>query len=256
MLNDIDWDCKIVKNFSDINLGLKKRFNTGLNWLFNNVDKAIILEDDVIPKVDFFFYCRILLEKYEHHKDVWLISGHNLINGDVNNSKELNYFFSKTTPIWGWATWSSKWNIYDSEMRDFKYIGNRLKNFFKFWYNSRSFRVAVNIYRRMLKTYLGKIDTWDYQMQYTAFNKNVKTIIPSINLINNIGIFDGTNAIGKSKKNNENLHYHAMKTINIKYFDFKELIQIKNNDFDIKYFFKAFDKIRLDFRKLYRLLFK
>ena len=42
----IDWNCEIVKIYSDINLGCAKRIKSGLDFIFENEKKAIILEDD------------------------------------------------------------------------------------------------------------------------------------------------------------------------------------------------------------------
>ena len=40
-------------NFSDKNMGLKNRVSSGIDWVFDHCDKAIILEDDCIPNPEF-----------------------------------------------------------------------------------------------------------------------------------------------------------------------------------------------------------
>jgi hypothetical protein len=62
----VDWDCKVFKDFSEVNLGCSKRPATGITWVFNNVDEAIILEDDCVPDVSFFRYCDEMLERYRY----------------------------------------------------------------------------------------------------------------------------------------------------------------------------------------------
>src|ERR1051326_1472439 len=42
----IDWDCEVKGNYSDENLGCKKRVASGLTWIFDQVEEAIVLEDD------------------------------------------------------------------------------------------------------------------------------------------------------------------------------------------------------------------
>ena len=69
-----NWKCKIYKNFSKRNLGCRKRVLTGLNWVFSKVDKAIIIEDDVIPSKDFFIFMKQLLVKYENNLNISSIS--------------------------------------------------------------------------------------------------------------------------------------------------------------------------------------
>jgi hypothetical protein len=46
VIDRVDWDCEVHKNYSDVNLGCGKRPVTGISWVFEKVDKAIILEDD------------------------------------------------------------------------------------------------------------------------------------------------------------------------------------------------------------------
>src|SRR5690348_12863814 len=52
-LDAIDWPCTIERNFADSNLGLDARVVTGLDWAFARTDRAVILEDDVLPHPSF-----------------------------------------------------------------------------------------------------------------------------------------------------------------------------------------------------------
>src|SRR4029077_21252183 len=62
VINRIDWVSEIFKNYSDVNLGCGHRPATGISWVFDNVESAVILEDDVIPNSTFFRFCDELLE--------------------------------------------------------------------------------------------------------------------------------------------------------------------------------------------------
>ena len=53
IIEKVDWDCEVIKNYSEINLGCAKRVSSGLDWAFNNVEETIILEDDCIPHPTF-----------------------------------------------------------------------------------------------------------------------------------------------------------------------------------------------------------
>src|SRR5215510_14164225 len=46
VIDRVDWECEVLKNYSDLNLGCGRRPATGLRWAFSLVEKAIILEDD------------------------------------------------------------------------------------------------------------------------------------------------------------------------------------------------------------------
>ena len=61
VIEGVDWDCEVLTNYSDINLGCKERVSSGLTWVFSLVEEAIIIEDDCVPDVSFFRYCEYLL---------------------------------------------------------------------------------------------------------------------------------------------------------------------------------------------------
>ena len=56
---DVSWPCRVLREYSDVNLGLRDRFATGLAWVFENVPEAIILEDDNFPDASFFRFCQV-----------------------------------------------------------------------------------------------------------------------------------------------------------------------------------------------------
>src|SRR5687768_12340821 len=57
----VDWPCEIRRNCAVSNLGCRNRVASGIDWVFEQVDEAIILEDDCLPHPDFFTYCQELL---------------------------------------------------------------------------------------------------------------------------------------------------------------------------------------------------
>ena len=77
---DIDWECTVIRDYSDINLGVEKRISSGLTKVFEQEERAIILEDDCIPSESFFKYCEVLLDKYQTESSVMSIGGNNFIS--------------------------------------------------------------------------------------------------------------------------------------------------------------------------------
>lgn len=78
IIERVDWECEVLKNYSDINLGCKQRVSSGLNWLFDLVEEAIILEDDCLPHLSFFRFCQELLTYYRDEQQITSISGQNV----------------------------------------------------------------------------------------------------------------------------------------------------------------------------------
>ena len=56
IVEQIDWPCKVLHNYAAQNIGCKGRVSSGLDWVFEQVERAIILEDDCLPNEDFFSF--------------------------------------------------------------------------------------------------------------------------------------------------------------------------------------------------------
>jgi hypothetical protein len=79
IVEQIDWPCDVRRNYSDKNLGVKRRMYTGINWVFEHFEQAILLEDDCLPDPTFFPYCTQLLEKYRDDDRTMMISGTHML---------------------------------------------------------------------------------------------------------------------------------------------------------------------------------
>src|SRR5690348_3813427 len=49
----VDWPCEVLTDFAAQNMGCKRRISSGLDWVFEQVEEAIILEDDCVPSQSF-----------------------------------------------------------------------------------------------------------------------------------------------------------------------------------------------------------
>ena len=115
IFDDIDWPCEVIKNYSDCNLGCRKRTVTGLNWVFEQVEEAIIIEDDCLPDPSFFLFCSELLQRYKDDERVMDISGYNYLN--QWKPEQQSYYFSYLYgSSWGWATWRRAWQYYQDDI--------------------------------------------------------------------------------------------------------------------------------------------
>ncbi|MEG4075683.1 hypothetical protein QUA30_23630 [Microcoleus sp. Pol14C2] len=48
IIDQVDWDCEVLNNYDAyVNLGCRLRVSSGMNWVFDRVEEAIILEDDL-----------------------------------------------------------------------------------------------------------------------------------------------------------------------------------------------------------------
>ncbi len=90
--------------------------SSGLDWVFDTVDEAIVLEDDCVPHLTFFRFCEELLEKYRHHERIMAISGDNFQVDKTRNGNGYSYYFSRYNHVWGWASWRRAWSHYDRDL--------------------------------------------------------------------------------------------------------------------------------------------
>lgn len=185
----VDWECDLKVDFAPKNMGCRDRIASGITWAFEHVDELIILEDDCVPDVTFFRFCRELLDKYRDDKRIFSIAA---TNYDSCESFEDSYAFTKHFHVWGWATWKRAWNCFDITMKqwsDFKQ-DRYLKNIFR-KYN------RVEIEHAFQMTYEGKINTWDYIWHMNCLANHALHIVPKTNMMRNIGFdFDSTHVKG------------------------------------------------------------
>lgn len=194
VIDTIDWPCEVKKIYSKDNLGLRRRVVSGLNEVFSIEDRAIILEDDLVPDPSFFKFCDELLEKYENDERIISISGNNF-QFDKNKIKE-SYYFSKYVHSWGWATWKRAWHLYDDNMESWKKL--RKTN----WLGKILDNYIATLYWRMIFDLVntGKIDSWAYRWTYSAMLAKGLTIIPNRNLVSNVGVGESATHTKKNER--------------------------------------------------------
>ena len=64
VVKDIDWECEVQQLYQEKNYGCDPSEYMSQKWAFSHVDKCIVLEDDDIPSLSFFPFCKELLDKY------------------------------------------------------------------------------------------------------------------------------------------------------------------------------------------------
>ncbi|HEY4500329.1 MAG TPA: glycosyltransferase family 2 protein, partial [Candidatus Paceibacterota bacterium] len=141
----------------------------------------------------FFPFCVEMLRTYREDERVMIISGPNFgTSRDIGRS----YFFSKYPKLWGWATWKRVWEKYDVNMSSWLLETN--KKTIKRAVGNSYWKEKKWLYDQLFS---GKKDTWDYQLEYVALLHNGLTVVPGVNLIQNIGF--GSDATHTSKENPE-----------------------------------------------------
>lgn len=176
----VDWACQVHRIYATENLGCGPRVASGLDLVFSECDRAIILEDDILVTPAFFTFCERMLARYETDTRMMSVTGW---NGLVTyQSDTCDAFVSQFSSIWGWATWRRAWAMYqyqpdwpleafDKQMQacypdPFRPKLQRHKYIHRFW----------NQYK-----------VWDLQWAMTIGMHHGFVITPTVNLCQNIG---------------------------------------------------------------------
>jgi hypothetical protein len=189
VVESVDWPCDVVRDYADENLGLKRRIPSGLDRAFDEVEEAIILEDDCLPHPSFFPYCEELLARYRDDERIVHISGSQLL---PEPPTDHSYHFSRGPAVWGWATWRRAWRLFDVELTEWHSLSRkerkaRLREMFEEEDEQRHWRFVWDNSRQ--------IDNWDAQWSYAALSRGHLSVNPNRNLITNIGFGgEATNA--------------------------------------------------------------
>lgn len=192
IVDAVDWDCEVIRIFSDANMGCKARVASGISTAFESVDRAIILEDDCVPSASFFRYCGEMLERYADDERVMVVSGDNKLFGAA--VIEESYYFSRYANMWGWATWRRAWSHCDLEMTQWPEI--RARGLLNQYFHRKSERYYWDSLLQYV--YEGNIDTWDYQWVFSVWVNSGLCAVPARNLVRNIG-FDADATHTKSE---------------------------------------------------------
>lgn len=179
IMNEIDWECDVHTLFREINLGCSEGVKTAVDWLFENDEKGIVLEDDCIVNSSFFRYMQEMLELYKDDQRIGMVAGSNLVKGF---HPRFSYHFSRFKSCWGWATWRRAWKNMDMEM---SWRNEHLKDVinnsgFNGQYKSKwlfQLKCIDNDY----------VSAWDWQWYFTLASQNQLCIYPAVNLVTNIG---------------------------------------------------------------------
>lgn len=186
IIQQVDWECEVFTNFAEINMGCKMRVASGIDWVFEKVEEAIILEDDCLPEQSFFRFCEEMLTRYRHNERVGMISGGNFQFGQQRGKG--SYYFSRYTHIWGWASWRRAWQHYDRDITQWPAFRD------EGWLDTLSWTKGEKEYWRHSfdAVHEGRLDTWDCSWMFTSLIKGMLQVVPNVNLISNIGF--GANA--------------------------------------------------------------
>lgn len=182
----IDWQCDVRRNYQEHNQGCDPSGFLSHQWAFSLADKVMVLEDDVVPSLSFFPFCKEMLDRYENDERISMIAGFN--TDEVTPGVPYDYFFTSAFSIWGWASWrrvAQRWEADYAFMHDTFNLSQmqavaRQRN-----YRSNMLSMFRD-HSLSGKQYFETI-YWADQILNSGL-----TIMPTRNMVSNIGLTDGS----------------------------------------------------------------
>lgn len=180
VIDNIDWKCEVRTLFQERNLGCGRGVFTAIDWLFENEEAGIILEDDCIASPTFFPFASEMLTRFAEDTRIGMIAGFNAI---PLKDYPYSYLFSRFKSCWGWATWRRTWRNMDfpMEWRKDVYAESILANSGYQGRDTGKWRFELKCIDR------GHVSAWDWQWYFSLAAQNQLCIYPSSNQISNIG---------------------------------------------------------------------
>jgi hypothetical protein len=181
----IDWDCKLIKLYTNKNIGVFNIYDYSLSNVFKNEDFCIFLEEDILPEIDFFYFTDELLKKYKDDDSISLITGMNpLIHYPLDQSPSY-FFVNGSVNIWGHGIWK---RTYQKFIRDFSidnvdsYSKELIRDRLELIGNIHWFKVFEDSTSRVTSMMEKDLLGLSPQILYNSL-----FIVPSVNLTSNIG---------------------------------------------------------------------
>lgn len=182
IVRDVKWSCEVHYHFHEHNVGAENNVSKGISWVLENEDMVIVNEDDIYAPYSFYRFVQDMLLMYKDDERIAMVSGinHTVMPGSPANS----YYFTKMGHIWGWGTWKRVWDKYD--LNEDVRIEDLSPAYFKgLCADDKIAAYEANIFRHWLKP---ENRTWDFMFSYFRLKNNLLSIVPTRNLVSNIGV--------------------------------------------------------------------
>lgn len=178
VFDDIDWPCHVVRDFAPDNMGCEPRIESALQATFENVDRAIVMEDDLLPEDGFFGFCETMLDRYADEPRVGTIAGSSYVRSSA--LCRSSYYFSRYANTLGWGTYK---RVIDSVnwKPDTAEITEDLRSVLERKGEARRWAECVEM------VYSGRVSTWDYQFVISQLLARQLAVTPRVSLVTHIG---------------------------------------------------------------------
>jgi hypothetical protein len=178
---------------AEANKGLATSIIDGVSLVLNDHEFVIALEDDLETTPNFLDFMNSSLNTYASEEKVFSISGYSFA---LNlRAEQGDVYFLNRGWSWGWATWKSRWDKVDWDVKEYSTFSNDRKR-------KKDFAKGGSDLNQMLKKQMnGRLDSWAIRWFFNQFLICGLTLYPNYSLVNNIGFGnEATHTKGSNKR--------------------------------------------------------
>jgi len=180
IIDKIEW-CRTTVIERDENLGLAESLTRGIERVFRDHDRIIVLEDDCVPAPSFVSFVRTCLDRYENDDRVMSVNGY---SPPINIPDDYPYdiYFTYRNSSWGWGTWKAAWEHFEQDpftVDELETNAPELKE------NVR--KAGRDLFPMMQKQIRGHIDSWAVWWSFAIASRDGVCVNPVNPQIRNIG---------------------------------------------------------------------
>ncbi len=172
---------KITITEAKSNMGLANSIIAGVSKVFENYDKIIVLEDDLVSSKNFLDFINQALDFYDSSEEIISVSGYTRDLPILQNYKK-DYYLGYRASSLGWGTWKSRWTQVDWEVADYLEFRSNKK------LKRRMARIGSDMPGMLKNQQEGVIDSWAIRWCYHQFKYDLKCVFASTSKLNHIGI--------------------------------------------------------------------
>ena len=118
IIEGVDWDCEVITNFQDENIGMNKANLMALDWYFEHEEDVVFIEDDVLMGPGAAEFYIQMQSKFSKNKEIGFYSGTNVVSGGISSN---HYIFIGSVGAWGMATSKAVWQDFREKSSLFTY---------------------------------------------------------------------------------------------------------------------------------------
>lgn len=177
----VDWPCELTRIYAESNLGCAIRVSTAIDTAFESVDRLCILEDDCVADPSFFKFVDCMMDRYDKVGQVTTVTGNN--HQDGQHRGDGDYYFSKYSHCWGWATWRTAWQHFEFPLQSWRAYSKH-ETFREMLGDRREYRYWLSIWEAIQR---GKLNSWAIPWLFSQWRVGGLTVTPNVNLVENIG---------------------------------------------------------------------